>query len=111
MLDLQPHEQEINATNDNVLQMILGLGVLELYMQTILNSNIHLDRTIGLGRHSIRVDPEILLTDDISHSPRDRYTDKVSQLHVDSIVGLVLLLDVFEIEGEVLGVLEFAGCC
>ena len=78
-------------------------------MQAILDTDIHLDGVIRLRGHAIRVNPEILLADHVSHSPGNRYTNEISQLHVDSIVGLVLLFDVLEVEREGLGVLEFAG--
>lgn len=111
MFDLQPHEQEIDAPNNHVLQVIFRLGVLELNMQTVLDPNIHLDRAIRLRRHAIRVDPEVLLADHVRHSPGDGYADEIAQLHVDPVVGLVLLFDVFEVEGEGLGVLQFARGC
>lgn len=109
MLDLEPHKKEINTANDDVLEVVLGLGVLELDMQAILDADIHLDRAIGLGRHAIRVDPEILLADYVGHAPGDGDADEVAQLHVDAVVGLVLLLDILEVEGEGLRVLQFAG--
>lgn len=86
MLDLEPHEQEVDSANNHILEVVLGFGVFELNMQAVLNSNVHLDRAVGLWRHAIRVHPQVLLADDVGHAPGDRHAHKVAQLHVDSIV-------------------------
>lgn len=109
MLNLQPHEQEINPSNNNVLEMVLRLGILKLDMQTILYTNIHLDRAVVFRRHAVGIHPEIFLADDVGHAPGDGDADEIAELDVDAIVGFILLLDVFEVEGEGLRVLEFAG--
>lgn len=108
MLDLEAHEKEIDAAYNDILQVVLVFGVFKFDVQTILDTDIHLDRTVGLRRQSVRVDPDILFTNDGWHSPREGGSDEVSQLHIDSIVGLVLLFDVFEVEGECLRVMQFA---
>lgn len=69
MFDLKPHEQEINSTNNHILEMIFGFGVFEFDMQAVLDTNIHLDRAVVFWGHAVRVNPEILLTDDIRHAP------------------------------------------
>ena len=39
----------------------LGLVVLELDVQTILNANLHLDGVVTVRRHTVRMYPEVLL--------------------------------------------------
>lgn len=109
MFDLQPHKQEVYPANNDVLEMVLGLGVLELDVQAVLDTDVHLDRAVSLRRQAVRVDPDVLLADDVRHAPRDRHPEKVAQLHVDAVVGFVLLLDVLEVEGKGLRVLQLAG--
>lgn len=78
-------------------------------MQAILDPDIHLDRAVGLRRHTIRVDPDILLANHVGHAPGDGDTDKVAQFDINSIVGFVLFLDVLEVEREGLRVMQFTG--
>lgn len=106
MLNLQPDQQEVDAPDDDILQMVLALTVLKLNMQAVLDTDVHLDAAVHLGGDAIAVNPKVLLADHISHAARDRNTDKVAQLDVDAVVRLILLLDVFEIEVEGLRVLE-----
>lgn len=108
VLDFQPHEQEIDSSNNDVLEMVLALAVFKLNVQTILNPNIHLDDTVCLRRHAIAVDPEILLTNNIRHAPRDGDADEIAQPDVDARVRLILLLDVLEQERERVRVLQLA---
>lgn len=86
MLNLKAHEQEVDPTNNHILEVVLGFGVLKLNMQAVLDSNVHLDRAVGLWRHAIGVHPQILLADDVGHAPGDRHAHEVAQLDVDSIV-------------------------
>lgn len=109
MLDLEPHEQEIDTANNHILEMILGFGVFEFDMQAVLDTDVHLDGAVILRWHAVRVHPQVLLPNDIRHAPRDSHPDKVAQLDVDTIVRLVLLFDVLEIEGEGLRVEQLAG--
>ena len=111
MLDLQPHKQEIDTPDTDSLEVVFRFGILKLNVQTIRDTNIHLDRAVVLWRHAVGIDPEILLAYDIGHPAGNSNTHKIPELHVDAIVGFVLLLDVLEIEGEGLGMLEFAGSC
>lgn len=53
MLNLKAHEQEVDPTNNHILEVVLGFGVLKLNMQAVLDSNVHLDRAVGLWRHAI----------------------------------------------------------
>lgn len=109
VLDLQSDQQEVDPADNDVLEMVLALAVFELYVQTILDTNIHLDDAVGLGRHAVRVDPDILLAHDILHAARDGDADKVAQAHVDAGVGFVCFLDVLEGEWEGLGMLQVTG--
>lgn len=110
MLNLESHEQEIDAAYNHVLEVVLGLRVFEFDMQAVFDSDIHLDRAVGLWRHAVRINPEILLADDVGHPPRDGHPHEVAQLDVDTIVGLILLLDILEVERKGLGVQQLARC-
>jgi len=108
MFDLEPDEQEIDAPDNNVLEMVLALAVFELDVQTVFDTNIHLDHAVRLRRHPVAVNPEILLTDHVGHAPAHRDTDEVAQAYIDAGIRLVLLLDILEQEGECVGVLQLA---
>lgn len=84
VLDLQPHEQEVDPADNDVLQMILALAVFEFDVQAVLNADVHLDDTVGLRGHAVRVDPDVLFADDILHAARDGDADKVAEAHVDA---------------------------
>lgn len=86
MFDLQPHEEKIDTSHDDIFQVILGFGVFKLNMQAVFDTDIHLDWVVRFRGHAIRVDPEILLANHICHPPRDRHPHKVPQLHIDTIV-------------------------
>ena len=86
MLDLQPYKQEIDAPNYNILEVVLGFGIFKLDVQTVFNPDIHLDRAVVLRRHTIGIDPEILLAHDVGHSSGDRHADEIPQLHIDAVV-------------------------
>lgn len=111
MLDLQPHKQEIDTPDNDILQVVFRLGVLKLDVQTILDTDVHLNRAVVLWRHAVGIDPKILLAHDVGHTAGDGDAHEIPELYVDAIVRFVLLLDVLEIEGEGLGVLEFSGSC
>ena len=108
MLDLQADEQEIDAPDNHIFQMVLALAVLELDVQAVLDADVHLDAAVRLGRDPVGVHPDVLLAHHVRHPPRHRAADEVAQLAVDPVVGLVLLLHVLEVEPVRLRVLEVA---
>jgi len=77
-------------------------------MQAILYPHIHLDTAVRLGRHAVRVDPNVLFTYNVLNAPGDGGAHKVAEADVDAVVGFVLFFDVFEVEGKGLRMLEFA---
>lgn len=109
VFDLQPDQQEVDPPDYDVLQVVLALGVFELDVQAVLNTDVHLDAAVHLGRDAVRVHPDVLLPDDICHAAADGDADEVAQLDIDAVIGLVLLLDILEVEVVSLGVLELAG--
>ena len=108
VLNLETDEQEVDATDDDVLEVVLALAVLELYVQAVLDADVHLNAAIHLGGDAIAVHPHVLFADDVGHAPCHRHPHKVPQLHVDAIVRLVLLLNVLEVEVEGLWMLQLA---
>lgn len=78
VLDLQTNQQKVDATDNDILQVVLALAVFELNVQTILNTNVHLDDAVGLWWHAVRVDPEILFAHNILHAATHSDTDKVA---------------------------------
>ena len=56
---------------------VLGLVVLEFDMETILDTDFHLDSVVRVWRHAIRVYPNIPLLDHICQPPRYRYSNVV----------------------------------
>lgn len=79
-------------------------------MQTILDANVHLDGAVRLGGYAVRVHPQIFFPRNILHAPGHSDAYEVTELHIDAVVRLVLLLDVLKVEIECLGVLQLAGC-
>src|ERR1700753_3071243 len=75
-------------------------------MKTIFNSNIHFDRGIYFGRDLVTVYPNVFFPYYVLHSTRHSNSEKVTKFYVDSIISLVLLFYVFEIEVKVLRVLQ-----
>lgn len=55
----------------------LCLVVLELDVEAVLDANLHLDRVGDVGWHPVRVDPQLLLLDDVGHPSRDGHADEV----------------------------------
>lgn len=108
MLDLESDEQKVDAADNDVLEVVFALAVLELDVQTVLDTDVHLDAAVHLGGDAVAVDPDVLFADNVSHAAGDGDADKVAQLDVDAIVGLILLLDVFEVKVKGLRVLELA---
>lgn len=48
VLDLDAHEQKVNLTQDDVVEMVLGLVVLKLNVQALLDANFHLNTVVDL---------------------------------------------------------------
>lgn len=108
MLNLEANKQEIDSPNNDILQVVFALGVLKLNVQTVLDTDVHLDAAIHLGRDAVAVDPNVLFADDVGHASRYGHAYVVSEFDVDAVVGFVLLLHVLEVEVESLGVLQLA---
>ena len=53
VFDLQPHEEEVDAADNDILEVVLGFGVFEFNVQAVLDTDIHLDDTVGLWRHTV----------------------------------------------------------
>lgn len=75
-----------------------GLVVLKLDMKTVFNTDLHLDRVVTISRHDIGMNPDILFLDNIGQSTQNGDPDKVSELDVDSMITLVLLFHILELE-------------
>lgn len=89
-------------------------------MKTIFNTDLHLDRIIHFNGHSVRVYPHVSFTDYVCQATSNSNTDKVSelythlgnescgnqeypasslpQLHIDTVITFILLLDILELE-------------
>jgi hypothetical protein len=78
MLDLDSNEQEVDLAHDHVFEMVFGLVVLEFNVQAILDADFHLDRVVGIWRHAVRVNPEVLVFGHVCHSTRYRHSNVVS---------------------------------
>jgi hypothetical protein len=83
-------------------------------MQTVFNTDFHLDRVVAIWWHPERVYPKVFLLVHVRHSPRYRDPDEIPtppsvrnivgygvrpclpEFHVDALVTFVLLLNVLE---------------
>lgn len=91
---------KVYSSHDDVFQVVEGLVVLEVDVQTILNTDLHLHRDNFSGPFDLFVreqNCEVDLFDDVELSG-DYDTDEVSNSSCDSVEGLVLLLEVWELE-------------
>mmetsp|Transcript_20229 Transcript_20229/g.50586 ORF Transcript_20229/g.50586 Transcript_20229/m.50586 type:complete len:303 (-) Transcript_20229:133-1041(-) len=99
VLDLDPHQQEEDLTNHHVLEMVLGLGVLKLDVQAVLDAHLHFDGVVDLGRHAGVAHPELeLLHHSVAVAALHGHPQKVPRPHVDAVVGLVWHLHPAELE-------------
>lgn len=78
--------------------LLPGPVVFKLDMKTVFNTDLHLDRSVTIRGHDIGMNPDILFLDDIGQPAQNSDPDKVSQLDIDSVIALVLLLHVLELE-------------
>jgi hypothetical protein len=53
VLDLQTDQQKVDAADNDIFQVVFALAVLELNVQAVLNTDIHLDDAVGLRRHAV----------------------------------------------------------
>ena len=60
------------------MENVLGFVVLKFDVQTIFNSDLHLDRIVDVRGHTEGMDPEIPFLHDLGQPTRYGYTDKVS---------------------------------
>ena len=111
VLDFEADEEEVDAADNDVLEVVLALGVLKLDVQAVLNADVHLDAVVRVGRDAVAVDPDVLLANHVGHASRDCHPHEVPQLHINAVVRLVLLLYVLEVEIERLRVLQLARRC
>lgn len=105
MLDFQPDQQEIYPPYNHIFQVVFALTILKLYVQAVLNTDVHLDTAVYLWRNAVAVNPDILFANNILNAAGDCGADKVSQLDINAIVRLVLLFDILEVKSECLGML------
>lgn len=78
---------------------LLALVVLKLDMQTIFDTDLHLDGIIRLGSNSIALNEELLLLDQVSsrsHPTIECNSKKVAQPDIDAVIGLVRLLYIWK---------------
>ena len=98
MLDFDAHQVEENLAEDAVLEVELGAVELELDVEALFYSDLHLDRFV-FGRFGSRVgDNELLLLGDPVIIAVDHHVDVVPQPDYDSIVAFELFLDPVELE-------------
>ena len=76
-------EEHVNAGCVHVRGLdVLGLVVLELDMQAVLDTDLHLDGVVAIWGHSERVYPDIFLLRDVRYTTRYCNSYEVSVLRV-----------------------------
>ena len=48
-------------------------------METVLNSDLHLDGIVGIGRYAKGMNPDVFLLDDVGHSTGNSNSDEISE--------------------------------
>ena len=100
MLDLDSDEIEVDFTFDHVSEMEYVLLILELDMQTFLNSYLKLygDRDFR-GRRFLKVlDKKDLFLFDLAIVSSDCYFDLVFEATLDALIGFICFFNVLEIK-------------
>ena len=94
---------------------VLRFVVLEFYVETIFDTDLHLNGVVAVWWHAEGMHPDIFLFVDIRHTTRNGHSDEVScrgvkrrfdwqlhdnvpQLHVDPLIALILFLDILKVE-------------
>ena len=62
------HAPDTECMQGRGMRNVLGLVVLELYVQAVLDSDLHLNRVVAVGRHTVRMYPEVFLLGQIRYS-------------------------------------------
>lgn len=98
MLDLDPHQVEVDLAEDAVLQMELTLVELELDVQALFDADLHLDWSVCVGLLSLVGHDELFLLGDAVVVSVDHHVDIVPQLDNNAIISLELLLYSIELK-------------
>jgi len=100
-LDLYTHKVEADFAKDAILQVERILRKLEFNMQTLFDTDLHLDGNALTGTLADVLHNELFFLRDPIVIPVDHDVDIVSQSYDDTVVALKLLFNT--IEGKVIG--------
>ncbi len=64
---------------------ILGLVVFEFNVQTVFNADLHLDGIVAVGRHTVRVHPDVAFLVHVGHSTGYRDPNEISERKSDIV--------------------------
>ena len=92
VLDLDPHQQEVDLANDHVLQVVLRLVVFELNVQAFLDPHFHLDWVVHLRVGGQSVYSQVELLGHVGQPANDGHPQEVPQSDVGPSVCLIWLL-------------------
>ena len=103
VLNFDAHQQEVNLADDNIVQVVLGLVVLELNVEAILDAHFHFDAVVDLWHNTRVLHHKVAVLYNIRRVIlRHSHTDEIAQPHVQAVVRLVLFVCVGEVELELL---------
>ena len=101
MLDANSHKQEVDFSDNDILEVVLRLAVLKLDVQAVLYSHLHLQRVVDVRQALHEANAERQLLDDSPAVPsRDGNAKHISQAHVASGLAFVLHVAALEFERE-----------
>ena len=69
VLDLDADEEKVDLADNHVLEVVLGLVVLKLNVQTVFDAHLHLDGVVRVRRHAVAVYPQIALLGHVRKTP------------------------------------------
>ena len=80
VFDLDPHQKEIYLAHDHVFQMILGLVILELNVEALLNADLHLDGVVHLWVRGQGVGRDVKLLGHVCQSSDNCHFQEISKI-------------------------------
>lgn len=102
VLDFNPHQEEVDLPNDDVLEVVLGLIVLKLDVQAVLNAHLHLDRVVDIGITREGVHGDVELFGRVLQAADYRHFQEVPEADIHARVHFVRFFHA--------GELEWVGC-
>ena len=91
VFDLDSHKKEIYLAHNHIFQMIFGLVILELYVETLFYADLHLDRVVHLRVGGQGVSCDIQLLGHVRQSSDYCHFQEISKIKTGSYFVLLIM--------------------